>query len=654
MSCSNCIPAESDHAHTASPESDAKNIWRFAFCALFTAPLLLHMVVPIEFLHMPMTQLALSTPVVIVGLFYFLPGAIRSLLRFYPNMDVLISIGFVSAYVYSIAGMVIGHAHEYLFFETAASIVCYTLLGNLIEHRANLKTTTSIAELLQLRPPTAKKITGSGALKSITQIETSEVKLGYVLQAVTGDTFAADGTITAGQALVNESIVTGESVPVEKAVGDLVLSGTVIEQGTVEFAVTVDTEHSMLAEIIRTVKHAQDAKPNIQRIGDSVSAVFVPTVLTIATITFCVSFFLISLPLAQAMLRAIAVLVVACPCAMGLATPTAVMVAIGRAAKKGLLIKGGDILERLATVKTFVFDKTGTITSGEFVVDTMVVSADCPEELKAKIPALISSLESFSTHPIARSLTKAFGNQEKIEFSNITEEKGLSIRGTLTDGTIYTIGSVKILPMDLQANTANKHFDLFLLRNGTVVTSLSIKDQLRTDAKQTINTLREAGLSLILLSGDRNEKCAQVANVVHFDEVVSEQSPAQKLEKIKVLQQHQAVAFVGDGVNDAPSLSAASVGISFGEASGAAIASASAVLLSHDLSKVVEAFTLAQKTVSIIKQNLFWAFFYNILMIPLAASGHLAPSIAALCMGLSDVFVIGNSLRLKTIRLTAK
>jgi Cu+-exporting ATPase len=605
------------------------------------------MVLPFHLLHNHWFQLALSFPVVLVGAVYFAPSAIKSLSRFYPNMDVLIVIGFLSAFFYSLAGIYLGRPKEFLFFETAASIVCYTLLGNLLEHRSDAKTNASISELLLLQPKKAKKVSGTGSLKTFFECDITDVKVHDRLYVGTGDTIPCDAIVDSGDLLVNEAIITGESLPLEKSKNDTVLSGTVVEQGNAEILVTADSSSSMLSEIIRTVSKAKDAKPAIQRIGDTVSAIFVPTVLLIATAAFLYSLFGAGNDLTESILRGIAVLVVACPCAMGLATPTAVTVAIGRAARSGLLIKGGDILERVASITHFIFDKTGTITTGSFEIEKIVLSEQATEEEKSQVGSIIRSLEQFSTHPIATSLSRIYQNEPIIDFDRVDEKKGLGIEGVTKSGIQYSLGSQKMFShlKDIPLG------DVIITKNKIFLAALYIKDQIHPSASDVLNTLHNEKYLLTLLSGDRKEKCDALEKTLPFDVILSEKQPSEKLQEITALQKNSLVGYVGDGVNDAPSLTAASVGVSFGEATGAAIASASVVILSHDLTKVLELVHLSKRTVLTIKQNLFWAFFYNILMIPLAAFGFLAPSFAALAMALSDVFVIGNSLRLRTIRL---
>ena len=646
MSCSSCV---GDTSNEIDYEQENRTLTRrFVFCLVFTVPLMLHMAFPYPVLHDPWFQLVMAVPVVAIGLYTFLPSALRSLRGFYPNMNVLISIGFLSAFIYSCLGIWLHRAEEFMFFETAASIVCYVLLGNLIEHRAERKTESAVAELVKISPKHAKKISGEGASKAFSDIDVKDITAGDRIFVGTGDTIPTDGTTSLGGALVNEALVTGEALPQEKNSGDFVVSGSVVENGTLEYTATVDSAHSLLAEIIRTVKLATTSKPSIQRIGDTVSAIFVPTVLLFAIATFVYAYLLSAHSFTESMLRSIAVLVVACPCAMGLATPMAVMVAIGRAARSGILIKGGDVLERIHTLKTFVFDKTGTLTTGEFQIADLKVAASTSSDT---VKSYIYSLESHSNHPIAKSLTRLCKDSVPIALTDVTEHKGLKIEGMLPDGRKISIGSKNILKDGSLSSADVGEGDLYLTENDSVIATLTIKDTIRSSAHATIQALHRSGYRTALLSGDRAEKCAGIARELGIETVFSQKTPNEKLAELRALQASVPVAYIGDGINDTPSLTAAQVGISFGDASGAAIASASAVVLSSDLYKIPELIALSHATIRVIKQNLFWAFFYNILMIPLASFGFLSPSVAALAMAFSDVFVIGNSFRLRSVKL---
>jgi Cu+-exporting ATPase len=432
-------------------------------------------------------------------------------------------------------------------------------------------------------------------------------------------------------------MITGESLPVNKKINDRIIGGTIITDGNIKMIVTKIGEDTLLSQIINLVKDAQNNKPNIQKIGDTISAIFVPLVISISTLTFLIGHFYFLIDFQDALLRSIAVLVISCPCAMGLATPTAVMVGIGRAAKSGILIKGGDTLEKLAYIKNIVFDKTGTLTTGEFEVSELNIINGDEKEIKN----IIYNLELNSSHPIASSLCNAFAKyNEPLELSQIIEKKGISISAIINNEQ-YTIGSSKIITLD------NK-YDLYLLKNGNQIATLNIIDSLKPKTKEVVNQITNLGYETTLLSGDKKEKCEQTGSLIGISNIISECLPNEKLSSIENLQSISPTAMVGDGVNDAPALAKASVGISLVNATQIAIQSADVVLLNkNDLDQLPKSLLIGKHTLLTIKQNLFWAFAYNIFAIPLAISGLLNPMWGALFMAFSDVVVIGNSIRLR-------
>lgn len=624
-----------------TPESFLTSVeGRFLVSFLFTLPLLLHMLLPWHLLHLPLAQACLATPVVIFGGYHFLRSGVNSLRAGIPNMDVLISIGFISAYLYSMAGLLFHLGDNYLFFETAASIITFVLFGNVIEHRSVRKTSSAIEELSKLQPATAKLITSGIGKESIVEIEASAVAVGDLLLVGTGDRVPADGAIVSGSGAFDESMVTGESFPVDRSEGERVIGGTILKSGNVRIRADSVGEGSILAGIVRLVKGAQGRKPNIQRIGDAVSAVFVPVVAIVAILTFTLSLWGFSIPLHDSLLRAVAVLVIACPCAMGLATPTAVMVGVGRAATNGILIKGGDTLERFAQIRTIVFDKTGTLTTGLFRIQS--ITPYLHDE--ATVRRIIKGLELHSSHPLASSLVRELSESDHETMSTVEEAGGTGISGQTPDGIRYSLGSRAILPPSI--STYPSH-DLYLVSGNTIVGGVNLSDDVKPNAKSAIALLEGLGVHTVLLSGDREEKCQQLASELGISEVYGEKSPAEKLSIIETIEGRSPTAFVGDGINDAPALTKASVGISLSNATASAIQSAQVVLLNGNLEYLVSALRLSRATFTTIKQNLFWAFFYNVIAIPLAATGALTPGVAAFTMGLSDVFVIGNSLLLK-------
>jgi Cu+-exporting ATPase len=425
------------------------------------------------------------------------------------------------------------------------------------------------------------------------------------------------------------------------------MAGTTLVSGNIKMIVEKKGNETALAAIIEMVKNAQADKPPIQRIGDKVSAVFVPAVLLIAAITFLVSAFVFSVPFSESFLRSIAVLVISCPCAMGLATPTALAVGLGRAAKNGILIKSATVLENLEGIKSFVFDKTGTLTTGDFSLKEFR-TFDFDESLAKEI---VLSMEEHSSHPLAKSLVKIFSAEIKkrtVMLVSAKEQKGEGIHGVDSKGNHYFAGSL--------ASMKNKNvpagFSVYLSMNDKIIAAVSLKDELRKNAAELIARLKIKKISTVLLSGDSHERCKEVAEALGIKEIYSEKLPAEKLEVIDHLKKKGKVAMMGDGINDAPALVKADAAFSFSYATQAAINSAEVVLLNkNDLKEVSHAMNIGRHTMITIKQNLFWAFAYNVVAIPIAAAGFLSPIIGALSMAFSDVVVIGNSVRLRYKRI---
>lgn len=612
---------------------------RFYFSLIFAVPLFSHMFLPFQWLHNPYIQLALCLPVFILGAIHFGKSAFNSLKNGMPNMDVLIFVGFTSAFIYSLVGTAFELGANYMFYETTAVIITLVLLGNLFEKRSVSQTTSAIKDLLKYQQVKATRIQG----ETHEVIDSRMIQSGDILLVNTGDKIPADGDIIWGDASVNESLITGESVPVEKTKYDSVIGGTLVEHGTIKISATKVGKHSVLSQIIEIMKRAQSSKPPIQRLGDKVAGVFVPVVVGISVLTFVLTYFAFNIELGESIMRSIAVLVISCPCAMGLATPTAVMVGLGRGAKMGVLIKGGATVEEMANLKYMVFDKTGTLTTGDFNIKAM----DVIDISKEEAASIIVGLESYSNHPIAKSLVKELQSQvvKRFIFTEVKEVKGLGIKAIDKDGNTYEIGSNKIV------NSGESDFDIYLKRNDSLLVKISIEDQLKPDAKELIDILKEQKITPILLSGDRKEKCESVANKLGIEIVYAEKLPQEKLDIIDSYKEKGTTAMVGDGINDAPALTTADVGISLGNASQVAIQSAKVVLLNNDLKSVITLLKVGKHTLITIKQNLFWAFFYNVFAIPLAALGFLGPMLAALAMACSDVVVIGNSLRLKIKKL---
>jgi len=643
---------------------------KFLFTLPFTLPLLAHMVLPSHVLHDPLVQLALCLPVMAIGIAHFGKSALGSLRNGVPNMDVLIFIGSVSAFVYSIVGVALhwgtGQESQYLFFETAATIITLVLMGNVIEHRAVKQTTTAISDLGQLQEGMAKRVIEENGKWKIVETAFRELVAGDSVQVNTGDSIPADGMLESGALHVNESMITGESEAIRKAQGETLIGGTIVEDGNGIVRLTATGKSTVLAGIIAMVKKAQQEKPSMQRLADRVSAVFVPVVVGIALLTFLLGHFVFHIGLQAAIMQAVAVLVISCPCAMGLATPTAVMVGLGRSAKRGILFKGGESVEQLSKVQRVVFDKTGTLTTGQMrVADILFFTADENEALQ-----MLAALEEKSSHPIAKAVVKELENRKMENGENgvgvdanspsppqadrgqgrgdIEEEKGLGMRGVDAQGRTWQAGSFKLLSDRYQKHAG----DVNLLCDGQLVASLTLEDDIRPDAKTLVDFLHSKGIATVLLSGDRQEKCDRVAQLTGIREVFAEQRPEDKLRLITQWADESPTAMVGDGINDAPALTRATVGISLSGATQVAVNAASVVIMdSGGLLRIREAFQLGHHTVLTIKQNLFWAFAYNIVAIPLAAFGFLNPMVAAFSMAFSDVVVIGNAVRFRFKRL---
>jgi len=496
-----------------------------------------------------------------------------------------------------------------------------------------------------------------------------------------GEQVPMDCKILWGDVHVNEAIITGESAPVHKHAKDKLIGGSVIQDGAVKAQVTAVGGDTILSGIIDLVKQAQGDKPPVQQLADKISGIFVPVVIGIAVVTLAVNWIIIK-DFTPALMRSIAVLVIACPCAMGLATPAAIAVGLGRGAKTGILFRNATSLELFKDIKQVVFDKTGTLTTGQFkIADYRVYSSTVNSEssivsreslvangqwsvmnddslITTPTPGnstqvsrftsrddfrlLVYSLEKYSNHPIAKAITNEWKTKDEFKWSKIEEVKGLGMKAIDKEGNEYWAGSYKLA----EKFTEDDKHNIYVLENGQLLGWIDVKDEVRPEAKQVINYLHSKNIKTILLSGDRVAKCEQLAKELGIDEVIAEQAPEQKLKKIAELNAIAPTAMVGDGINDAPALAKASVGVSMSEASQIAMQTAQVVLMGSGLKNLPAALGLGKHTYLTIKQNLFWAFFYNIIAIPVAAFGFLTPTFGALVMGLSDVVLGVNSVRL--------
>ncbi|HVK96332.1 MAG TPA: cation-translocating P-type ATPase [Flavisolibacter sp.] len=620
------------------------NVQRFWFCFPFTAVLLLHMIPGLHnhWLMNPWVQLGLTLPVFLVGMLYFGRSAIRSLQNGVPNMNVLITIGALAAFIYSLVGAIFNLGENYLFFETSATIITLVFLGNYLEERSIKSTQQSLSALIKSQKVMANMIAFDDRhQENIFPVENTQLRVGDLVLIRTGEQVPADCKILWGEAQVNEALLTGESRPVYKKAKDKIVGGSIVEDGNLKAQVTAAGNDTVLSSIVNLVKKAQGEKPPMQQMADKISAVFVPAVIAIAVVAFAINWIVLK-DVTPALLRSIAILVIACPCAMGLATPAAIAVGLGRGARNGILFRNAKSLEVFKNIQQVVFDKTGTLTTGKFKI--AAYSFFNIDEVNFK--RMVYSLEKYSNHPLARTITAEWKVKDEIRWAKIEEVKGQGINATDKEGNSYTIGSFKIGGLDEKAH------DVYLLRNGELIGWIDLEDELRPEAKYVVTYLKSRNLKTYLLSGDRYEKCKKLAEELGIEEVIAEQTPEQKLQKIAELSEQAPTVMVGDGINDAPALAKATVGVSMSEASQLAMQSAQVVLMNNDLRKLPEALGLGRHTFLTIKQNLFWAFSYNIVAIPVAALGFLNPTFGALIMGLSDVVLAANSVRLYVKKVT--
>ena len=618
---------------------------RSVFCFLFTLPLLIHMLpgVHIHWMMNPYVQLAFTTPVFIVGMSYFGRSAWNSMINGIPNMNVLVAIGAIASFGYSLYGTLIGQGQAFAYYETTATIITLVFFGNYLEDSSVQSTQRALKDLVKAQKVMANMIVFDDQHKEIIfNVESSTLKVGDLILMNTGETVPMDCKILWGEANVNESIVTGESVPVHRTMKDPLLGGSTIENGTLKAYVTAVGDDTVLANILKMVKAAQGEKPPVQILADKISAVFVPLVLGIAFITLIGNYYFTAIGFGESMLRAIAVLVISCPCAMGLATPAAIAVGLGRGARNGVLFKNAKSLETFKDIKQVVFDKTGTLTTGHFTIAAHEVIGNMTQEA---FKTLAYSLEKYSNHPIAKCISNEWKSNQPLAWKTIEEVKGIGIKATDNEGNEYWAGSYKVISQ----NVTDKSHNIFILKNNILLGWLDVEDEIREEAKNVIETLHHQGIHTILLSGDQQSKCEKVGKALGIQEIISEQSPADKLAKLEALTLQSPTAMVGDGINDAPALAKATIGISLSNASHIAIQSAQVILMNQGLKNLPMALGLGRRTYETIKENLAWAFSYNIVAIPVAAFGLLGtwgPTYGALIMALSDVVLAINSLRL--------
>jgi Cu+-exporting ATPase len=609
-------------------------------------------------------MLALATPVQFIVGWQYYEGAYKAIRSGSANMDVLVALGSSVAYFYSLP-IVFGLFHAHVYLETGAVIITLIRLGKFLEAKAKGKTSEAIKKLLSLKAKTATLFKDGKEI----EVPVDEIKVGDILIVKPGEKIPVDGVVTEGFTAIDESMLTGESLPVEKKIGDQVIGSTLNKMGMIHFEATRVGKETALAQIVKLVEEAQGSKAPIQKLADQVSAIFVPIVILVAAATFAVWYFFMPgialMPgqdfLTRALINMVSVLVIACPCAMGLATPTAVMVGTGKSAEMGILFRSADALERAGKVTTVILDKTGTITKGQPEVKTILSFDNTYSD--NEILRIAASVERGSEHPLGEALIAEAGNRNV----NLTDPgKFTAIAGkgvtALIDSMDVAIGNIRLMQdlkidiaklpeamidMENEAQTA-----IILAINGKIAGVIGIADSIKENSVKAISDLNKLGLETIMLTGDNTRTAQVIGKKVGVTSVIAEVLPGEKVQAVKDYQQKgKIVAMVGDGVNDAPALAQADVGLAIGTGTDVAVASAPVTLMSGDLGGVVKAISLSKKTLKTIRQNLFWAFFYNIILIPVAAAGLLNPMLAAGAMAFSSVFVVTNSLRLRKAKI---
>lgn len=625
---------------------------RFWITSIFTVPLAILMIgmltgsISHQVMHWG-TFLATTSIMLVAGKPY-IQSAWASFKKHNANMDTLVALGTLVAYFYSLVALFAGLP---VYFESAGFILFFVLLGAVFEEKMRKNTSQAVEKLLDLQAKTAEVLSDD----SYVQVPLEQVKVGDLIRVRPGEKIAVDGVVVEGVSSIDESMVTGESLPVDKTVGDTVIGSTINHSGTLVFRAEKVGSETVLAQIVDFVKKAQTSRAPIQDLTDKISGIFVPAVVILAILTFWVWFVLLEASFISSLLYGVAVLIIACPCALGLATPTALMVGTGRSAKMGVLLKNGTVLQEIQKVQTLVFDKTGTLTEGKPVVTDIIGD-------EVEVLGLAASLEEASQHPLAQAIVKRTSEAE-LELHAVENFQALHGKGVSGQihGKLVLLGNAKMLDgMDISSNYQDKLEELekeaktvvFLAVDNKIKGLLALQDIPKENAKLAISQLKKRGLKTVMLTGDNAGVARAIADQIGIEEVIAGVLPEEKAHEIHQLQEDSQVAFIGDGINDAPALSVADVGIAMGAGTDIAIESAGIVLTHNDLTGVVRAFDMSKKTFNRILLNLFWAFIYNVIGIPIAAgvfSGIglvLNPELASLAMAFSSVSVLTSSLML--------
>jgi Cu+-exporting ATPase len=574
------------------------------------------------------------------------------------DMNTLVAVGTGAAFAYSTVATLfpalLGGAsiHPDVYFDTTVTIITLILLGKFLEARAKRRASEALGMLLSLQPAVAQ-VSRDGAFITLPQ---SDVVAGDIVLVRPGERIPVDGLVVSGASTIDESMVTGESIPVEKSAGDQVIGGTMNQNGSIEFRATAVGAATVLQRIVKLVEEAQGSKAPVQHLADRIAAVFVPTVIAIAVLTFLVWVFTLGVPFVQAMVHAIAVLIIACPCALGLATPAAIMVGTGAGARLGILIKNAEALERIGAITAVVFDKTGTLTTGQIAVTGVTPAAGVSRET---VLGLAAALETRSEHPLAKAIVRAADGDGvalpvAVSFRSLT---GLGVAGEIDGAEVMigrsgtTDGPLSIPPeitAQMERDAQEGRTVVQVSRTGRVIGCIALADTMKPGSPAAVRALHALGVRSVMLTGDNSGAARMIAQQAGIEDVHAGLLPGDKVTRIKALQAGgQKVAMVGDGINDAPALATADVGIAMGTGTDVAMETADLTIVNGELAGVVRAISLSRRTLATIRQNLFWAFLYNVLGIPLAALGLLNPMIAAAAMAFSSVSVLGNALRLR-------